>query len=1320
MNATFGRYRLLERIGQGGMAEVFRAKSYGVEGFEKVVVIKRILPELAERPDFVTLFVQEAKLAVRLSHANVVQAFDLGTATGAYYIAMEYVQGADLAQILARAKRENRELPFALSVYVAAEVAKGLDYAHRRRDENGKPLTIVHRDVSPQNILVSFEGEVKVADFGIAKALGAPGEGDELEDTQSRRLRGKFAYMSPEQARGEPVDARTDIFSLGVVLYECITGANPFFAPSALETLRRVHQCEYPPPELLRPDVPAALVELLGTMLAQNREDRFADAGKLHEKLLSFLYSQGRRFSADDLAEFLVPFREPETSGELTEKLLTQDKTPAPTRTSSSVPKLAVATPSGEFSIPGAALKSGTAEPSQFPARFGEKRDVTAVAIDWPAQVKEREEGKISLLLDRYGGRVVTLDPSLTVVLFGLLDPDGRDAEIAARCALAVLRSSGVLGVGVHTARIVVDGAGEPVSDSALTTLVDMARELARTAPARVTVSRSAMRLLPPEYHGEEAPAPAPHGAQFLEPLTEAARLELDSGSSGDARQRRLLDGRFVGRREELRRVGEVFALASRKKAKVVVLSGVQGIGKTRLVREVQRRIKKGRYPVGLHMATCLPHGRTFPYSGIVCMLQSLLGVEDGDDEERILATRPRLRALGLTDDELAGIYATLGASVAAPEASLEGALFSAFAQIVRSLSEDSLQVFVWDAAHCIDQESLRLLATVHQRLPRVRSVFLLVARPGIPLPLLAEDSRVVIELADLGAADTRRLVEDRLGVSKVPDELLAFLAERAGGQPLFLTELTRALVASRAVTVAEEQVVEMRLADVDLSLPRTLRGLVSARLAELATHERAVLQAMAVLSDQVRLELLVPMLELPEAELMRIVSGLVERDFVYPLSADTYKFRSPIVRDVVEGTILAETRRALHGAAGSALEQASFPVPPSRVALHLYEAGDASRASVHFATSAANELGRKRYEAAARAYAKALELAEPEEMELGTLLSWLSNLALAARVARRVPDLVLTDVLTEIDVRGDRPTRVRAHIAAGRIYGSQHRQAAAKTEFDAAETIADDEPRLTREVLSSAAEVAAQQGEFERARTLYARLAAASPPDSLPADSTPDSAASIEAFKIASNLAFLHAATGDLVAARSNLAAAERAVLGDPVRALELSKTRGVVAYYSGLLADAALAFESAIDKARELGVTYEVAVNLHNLGDVFLRQNDHARAYGAFHQSLALATEAGHERLVLHDRMFAGYLDALAGEASGKEQLQQAVESAESREFFWDLLNGRRLLAELALHAGDRAGALSTFQHLAEDASRLGHRALAAEASKRADELR
>src|SRR5262249_35929420 len=173
---AFGRYRLLERLGEGGMAEVFKAKSFGVEGFEKVLVIKRILPLLAEQPRFVDMFVHEAKLAVRLSHANIVQVFDLGRVDHPggeptrYFIAMAYVPGLDLATLLARCRRQKISVPLGMAVFITAEVAKALDHAHRRRDEQSRPLGIVHRDISPQNILLSWEGEVKVTDFGIAKA----------------------------------------------------------------------------------------------------------------------------------------------------------------------------------------------------------------------------------------------------------------------------------------------------------------------------------------------------------------------------------------------------------------------------------------------------------------------------------------------------------------------------------------------------------------------------------------------------------------------------------------------------------------------------------------------------------------------------------------------------------------------------------------------------------------------------------------------------------------------------------------------------------------------------------------------------------------------------------------------------------------------------------------------------------------------------------------------------------------------------------------------------------------------------------------------
>ena len=216
--AKFGKYWLLERINVGGMAEVFKAKSYGVEGFEKLIAIKRILPSIAEDEDFITMFIDEAKIAVQLNHANIAQIFDLGKIDESYFIALEFVHGKDLRTIWDRHKRRGLRLPIPMSVYVISRVLEGLDYAHRKKNAGGEELNIVHRDVSPQNVLVAYEGEVKIIDFGIAKAA------NKASKTQAGILKGKFGYMSPEQVRGLPLDRRADIFSAGIILYELLTG----------------------------------------------------------------------------------------------------------------------------------------------------------------------------------------------------------------------------------------------------------------------------------------------------------------------------------------------------------------------------------------------------------------------------------------------------------------------------------------------------------------------------------------------------------------------------------------------------------------------------------------------------------------------------------------------------------------------------------------------------------------------------------------------------------------------------------------------------------------------------------------------------------------------------------------------------------------------------------------------------------------------------------------------------------------------------------------------------------------------------------------
>jgi TonB family protein len=305
----FGQYEILERIASGGMAELYKAKRTGVEGFQKIVAIKKILPHLADDEEFITMFADEAKLAAQLNHPNIIHIYDLGKIqAGGYFIAMEYVDGRDLRAIQKSGRELGVPLPVPLAVYIASKVASALDYAHRRRDAEGHDLHIVHRDVSPQNILISYEGDIKLCDFGIAKATS------KASQTQSGALKGKLQYMSPEQAWGKPIDRRSDLFSLGVVLHELLTGDRLFRGDTDIEVLEKVRSAEVAPPSRSNPEVPKNLDGVLLRCLAKDPEERYANASDLLRDLDSVLYSYTPAPGSADIAIYLHRLQAEETA----------------------------------------------------------------------------------------------------------------------------------------------------------------------------------------------------------------------------------------------------------------------------------------------------------------------------------------------------------------------------------------------------------------------------------------------------------------------------------------------------------------------------------------------------------------------------------------------------------------------------------------------------------------------------------------------------------------------------------------------------------------------------------------------------------------------------------------------------------------------------------------------------------------------------------------------------------------------------------------------------------------------------------------------
>ena len=291
------RYRVIERLASGGMAEVFLAESAGIEGFKKRVAIKRVLPHLSEKKRFIAMFLDEARLSAHLSHSNVVQVFDIGVGDNAYFIVMEYVDGADLKGVIDYMKKTGRTMPVEAAALIAVKICEGLTYAHELRSSEGQPLHIVHRDMSPPNVLITKHGEVKIVDFGLAKASS------QLEKSEAGIIKGKFSYLSPEAAQGQEVDHRTDIFAVGIILWEMLAGRRLFLGDSDFATVKQVQQAQVPKLSQINADAPPDLDRILSRALARDATHRYGSARDLGKDLTQFLYRFGRPISAFDIAE---------------------------------------------------------------------------------------------------------------------------------------------------------------------------------------------------------------------------------------------------------------------------------------------------------------------------------------------------------------------------------------------------------------------------------------------------------------------------------------------------------------------------------------------------------------------------------------------------------------------------------------------------------------------------------------------------------------------------------------------------------------------------------------------------------------------------------------------------------------------------------------------------------------------------------------------------------------------------------------------------------------------------------------------------------
>lgn len=1250
---AYGRYRLLESIGRGAMTEVFKAKSFGVEGFEKIFVVKRLYRDLSGDKAFLDAFVAQAKLAMRLSHANVVQVFDLGRVDSeegpSYFAATEYVPGVSLAWLLDRLGARGERLSVPVSLYIAAEVAKALDHAHRRRDEHQALLGVVHADLSPQNVLLSWEGEVKVSDFCTARALY-----DACPRTPIERLHRKYPYSSPEQIEGRATDGRSDVFALGSLLYECLAGTNPFFSDSHVETHERVSKTRFMPLCDAEPRVDAKLSRVVGRALERAPSLRFATAAELHEELMAHAYAAAEYSDAQGLSDLLQVLREPwtrdaeATASELAVRSFAEsgadDSLPPPPR-APSIPPL--------------------------PLQLVSKPEISVLVftVTEPAR-SDALRARARLILPRYGGRVVSETESELLSAFGLDRADARETENAVRCGLVLRRC---LGDPKHSLGGVAIGVIESTADETPgeqfweDQRVVEARRLSQLGAAQLIVTGAAAAELRGRFTLERVP-----------------HVSAVAFTVGEPRPPQDVLGAFVGRKRELSRAGELLARASTRKLTVVGLVGDQGVGKTRLLMEIEARLAQRAFNVGFYAARCPPRGLETPFSALGNMLALLCGVREGDPPEQIALVEPRLRALGLTLDEVRSIVTELGGG-ARGESTERASLQSAVARMFQSLAEDRLQIFAWDDAQAMDFETAALLAAITPELASSRALLLFAARRREADNYQSVPGYLQLDIGNLEPNEALKLVAKRLGTRSLPAELVTFLRERAMGHPMFIEELLHEAFESGAIVKRDGQIQVVRL-DGSLAVPRSLHTLLADRVGRLPDAERNLVVSAAILGAPVDSSLLASMLDLPLGAVSALAERLEQREMLLREGPVSLRFSSALLPEVILSGLGPEVLAELHRVAASAYQRVfgeRVDEHAQRVALHLAEAGERETAALWFAKSGLAARAAGLYDRAASDLVRAFELVDFDPPSEQTLVEWSSALAQVVRLAGAVPRLA--EFVRRLHLRLTRPARTQSQerlatlVDLASLMAVLHRYKDARRVLERVRADKLTSSSTLRAALTAEAEIATQLGEFsaavqalEQARTL-------------------GSGEPSEQHRLLLARAQALGGAGEIERALAALSeVAESANPNDRALGYECAKVRSLILAFSGDLAGSASAAALATELARAAGLGYELAWSLFNEADALLRSGELPKAYALFQSSRALASEVGSPRLVNSNRLMLAYLDAINGVESAQRTLGQALAYAEAQHYTIDVLTGRYLLGLLLSHRGDRTGAV------------------------------
>ena len=1002
------------------MAEVFLAKKRGAEGTYKVLVVKRILPTYGGSRRFRAMFVEEAQVATRLNHPNVVQVYEFfdGGDEG-QLLSMEYVEGPDLGHLMSCAKQKSTRIPPWVAAWIIGEAAKGLHYAHEKKDEGGATLEIVHRDVSPQNVLLSFEGTVKIADFGIASA--------KLFNEEAGVLKGKFGYMSPEQARGEKVDRRSDLYALGVILWECFTGRPLHGGLGGEALLDIVREGMVEPPSTYGRELPVELEAIVMKALAPKRDERFVSGRELSSAITRALLLKQELIEASTLEATISQL----VARENTRPGVSEPppaNAPGGAGASGVDGRTQAAVPIALSSLEGPGLSVRPSSPPEAPSADGppdpgaapgprEVRHVALVTLrlhgfelagdrDEPALAKAIQNLRVMLgeMAYKRGMRWVWDSDGEARAVAGLSSNPTRAASDAAWLALetheAILGMKEdftvAVGASIGIVRGIASGTRDPLGNLVRYTLHDPASHLAdvlgeATPLHRTWVAGGVYRLVRREFRWGDAPTlelSVNPKVKNLPPTMRIYALERSLSRDEKVIQATNAPSDLVGRDAEKGELAAAFHEAVNAgggggavTCRAVV--GELGIGKTALVATFLGELPPNARVVRVE---CSPVRMEVPYSTTAEIVRDAIGTTGEEPFEEVADLIARLGGGSASGDASNPMVArlaelatnrTMGQGDEDDAQSRKKLVVSGVRNLMAAIALERPLVLVVESMQWADKPSLELLAELTRASDPLPILVVFVTRADDRIATTVE-GKVRIELQGLSSDEQVRLVEARLGVREGVRQVCAELLPRVGGNPFYLLEMVDALLERGALEIQEGEegsalVRTDRAESGFLALPHTLEQLLENRLFELPAQERAIVDWLAIAGGPLPVTDLVTLTSASTSEtVMRLCArGLCDR------KGEAVDFRHPLTRDVAYQALGTNDRRHMHQRLGEHLANTSLArgLSAAIVARHLARGDGGPRAAELYLEAANAARAGYQTQLAIKYYQRALSL---------------------------------------------------------------------------------------------------------------------------------------------------------------------------------------------------------------------------------------------------------------------------------------------------------------------------------------------------------